>query len=144
MTTDAIQAAIPHRPPMLLVDEIVEQAENKIVCSKTFRADEYFFQGHYPRFPIVPGVILCECAMQAGAILLTQFVQAGAGVPVATRLNDVKFKKMIRPGDTIQIEVTLNERVSEAFFLSAKVTCEGKLAVRFDFACTMARESGSH
>ena len=139
MTTDAIQAAIPHRPPMLLVDEIVERAENKIVCLKTFRADEYFFQGHYPGFPIVPGVILCECAMQAGAILLSQFVKAGGGVPVATRLNDVKFKKMIRPGDTIQMEVTLTERLADAFFLSAKVTSAGQIAVRFDFACTMAR-----
>ena len=138
MTLSQIHAAIPHRPPMLLVDEIVEQSEHTVVCRKTFRPDEYFFQGHYPGFPIVPGVILCECAMQAGAILLSQFVTAGAGVPVATRLNEVKFKKMIRPGDTIQMEVTLNERVSDAFFLSAKVTCEGKLAARFEFACTMA------
>jgi 3-hydroxyacyl-[acyl-carrier-protein] dehydratase len=53
-------------------------------------------------------------------------------------LNEVKFKKMVRPGDTIDMEVTLNERVSDAFFLTAKVTCTGKLAVRFDFACTMA------
>src|SRR5687768_171372 len=124
---------------MLLVDEVVEQDDQHIVCSKRFRADEYFFQGHYPGFPIVPGVILCEAAMQAGAILLSQFVQAGQGVPVATRLNDVKFKKMIRPGDLIQMEVHLSERMADAFFLSAKVTCDGKLAVRFDFACTMAQ-----
>src|SRR5687767_11041488 len=138
-STAAIQAAIPHRPPMLLVDRIIEQHDRRIVCAKTFRPDEFFFQGHYPGFPIVPGVILCESAMQAGAILLAQFVQAGQGVPVATRLNEVKFKKMIRPGDTIQIEVQLTERVSDAFFLTAKVTCDGKLAVRFDFACTMAQ-----
>ena len=77
--------------------------------------------------------------MQAGAILLAQFVQAGQGVPVATRMNDVKFKKMIRPGDIIQMEVRLTERMADAFFLSAKVTCSGKLAVRFDFACTLAQ-----
>jgi 3-hydroxyacyl-[acyl-carrier-protein] dehydratase len=138
-STAEIQAAIPHRPPMLLVDRILERDERRIVGTKTFRPDEFFFQGHYPGFPIVPGVILCESAMQAGAILLSQFVQAGQGVPVATRLNEVKFKKMIRPGDTIQMEVQLTERVSEAFFLTAKVTCDGKLAVRFDFACTMAQ-----
>jgi len=86
----------------------------------------------------VPGVILCESAMQAGAVLLAEFVRAGEGVPVATRLNDVKFKKMIRPGDTIQIEVTLQERLADAFFLQAKVMCDGKLAVRFEFACTIA------
>ena len=138
MSMETIQNAIPHRPPMLLVDEIVTREGDRIVCRKTFRPEEFFFQGHYPDFPIVPGVILCEAAMQAGAILLSEFMQEGDGVPVATRLNDVKFKKMVRPGDTIQMEVTLQERLANAFFLRAKVSCDGKLAVRFDFACTVA------
>ncbi len=138
MSIAEIHAAIPHRPPMLLVDEIVERAEKSIVCRKTFRPDEFFFQGHYPGQPIVPGVILCEAGMQAGAILLSGFVEGGAGVPVATRLNDVKFKKMIKPGDTIQMTVELTERLADAFFLNAKVTCAGKLVTRFEFACTMA------
>lgn len=124
---------------MLLVDEIVEREESRIVCRKTFRPEEYFFQGHYPGFPLVPGVILCESAMQAGAILLSKFVSKGGGVPVATRLSDVKFKKMVRPGDTIELDVTLNERLADAFYLTAKVSCGGKLAVRLDFACTLAK-----
>ena len=138
MTLEEIQAAIPHRAPMLLIDEIVERSNERIVCRKRFHDDEFFFQGHYPNFPLVPGVILCESAMQAGAILLSQFVSESAGVPVATRVNGVKFKRMVRPGETIELEVQLDERVADAFFLSAKVTCEGKLAVRFEFACAMA------
>lgn len=143
MTLEQIHQAIPHRPPMLLVDEIVEQDAQRIVCRKTFRAEEFFFQGHYPGHPLVPGVILCEAGMQAGAILLSQHVEApeaGAAprVPVATRLNDVKFRQMVRPGDTIETEVVLNERLADAFYLSAKVRAAGKLAVRFDFACTLA------
>lgn len=138
--SDEITSAIPHRPPMLLVDEIVERTEDTIVCRKTFRDDEFFLQGHYPDRPIVPGVILCESAMQAGAILLSNFVQAGSGVPVATRMNDVKFKRMVKPGDTIEITVMLNERLSDAFFMQAKVICEAKVAVRFEFACTLAAE----
>ena len=140
MTNDqaAIHEAIPHRSPMLLVDRILEQDAESIVCEKTFSADEYFVQGHYPDFPLVPGVILCECGMQAGAILLSQHASDSDGVPVATRMSDVKFKRMVRPGETIRIESTLNERVGDAFFLTSKVKCEGKLAARLDFACAMA------
>ncbi len=139
MSLQEIYDASPHRPPMLLVDEIVEQSDSRIVCRKTFRDDEFFFQGHYPGYPLVPGVILCESAMQAGAILLSQhFTERDDAVPVVGRLNTVKFKQMVRPGDTIQLEVDLDARVKDAFFLTAKVTNEEKLAVRFEFVCTMA------
>jgi len=147
MSLEAIHAAIPHRKPMLLVDEIVEQSDDHILCRKTFHEDEYFFQGHYPDFKLVPGVILCEAAMQAGAIALYESAkkileddpEATTVVPVATRMNDVKFKTMVRPGDTIDIHVTMKERIADAFFLKAKVTCGGKVAVRFEFGCTMVR-----
>lgn len=138
MSRAEIEAAIPHRPPMLLLDEIVERFEDRIVCRKTFEPSEFFFQGHYPDYPIVPGVILCEAAMQAGAVLLSQRGIAEKRVPVAARLNDVKFKKMIRPGDTIEIETRLDERLKDAFFLSAKVSCGGKTAVTLNFAVTAA------
>ncbi len=137
-TLAQIKHAIPHRAPMLLVDAILEQNENSIVCQKRFRADEYFFQGHYPDFPLVPGVILCECAAQTGAILLASIITPGAGVPVLTRMNDVKFKTMVRPGDTIEMHVRLDEVVSNAFFLTGQVKVDGKLAVRLSFACSVA------
>ena len=139
MSRAEIEAAIPHRSPMLLLDEIVERGENLIRCKKTFQADEFFFQGHYPDYPLVPGVILCEAAMQAGAVLLSETVRGVEGVPVAGRLSDVKFKKMVRPGDTIEIETRLNERVASAFFLSSKVICDGKTAATLDFVVTLAK-----
>ena len=74
MTLAEIHAAIPHREPFLLLDEIVERDERRIVCRKTFRGDEYFYAGHYPGFPLTPGVLLCEAAMQAGAVLLSGHV----------------------------------------------------------------------
>ncbi|MCA9266767.1 MAG: beta-hydroxyacyl-ACP dehydratase, partial [Planctomycetales bacterium] len=90
-------------------------------------------------------VILCEAGMQAGAILLSHFVQAGEShrVPVATRLNDVRFKKVVQPGDVLTMEVALQERMADAFFLKAKLTVDGKVAVRFDFACTLAEVKAS-
>ena len=123
---------------MLLVDEIVEWQTERIVCKKTFAPDEWFFQGHYPDYPLVPGVILCESAMQAGAVLLSKLID-GKGVPVAGRLKDVKFKRMVRPGETILLDVTLEERVSDAFFLSAKVFCDDRLTVTLNFAVTLAK-----
>lgn len=121
---------------MLLLDEIVVRTENQITCRKTFRPDEFFFQGHYPDYPLVPGVILCEAAMQAGAVLVRKVTEAtgmGDAVPIAGRLNDVKFKKMIRPGDTIEIEASLDDRVSDAYFLSGKITHGGKAACTLNF-----------
>ncbi|MBL8871703.1 MAG: 3-hydroxyacyl-ACP dehydratase FabZ [Planctomycetaceae bacterium] len=138
MSQAEILKAIPHRPPMLLVDEIIESSENRIVCTKKFHETEHFTQGHFPNYPLVPGVILCECCMQTGAILLSRFTPQDGSVPVATRMDGVKFKKMVRPGDTIQMEVTLNEVVGTAYFLTGKVTVDGKLAARLDFACTVA------
>lgn len=123
---------------MLLLDDILSRTESQIVCRKTFRSDEFFFQGHYPDFPLVPGVILCEAAMQAGAVLLSDVARGGETVPVAGRLSDVKFKKMIRPGDTIELHVTLDERLRDAFFLSGKVMHDGKAACTLTFVVTMA------
>jgi 3-hydroxyacyl-[acyl-carrier-protein] dehydratase len=140
MSHEAIKAAIPHREPFLLIDEIVEQSDNRIVCRKTFTGDEFWYQGHYPDFPITPGVIMCEAAMQAGAVLLSALIDGEPGlVPVATRANNVQFKKMVFPGDTILLEVELSERLAQAFFLKARVTVGGKVATRFDFACTLTK-----
>lgn len=140
MSLAEIHAAIPHREPFLLIDEIVSRDESHIHCRKKFTGDEFFYKGHYPNFPLTPGVLLCEAGLQAGAVLLSK--QAGAvpdKVPVATRIDGVKFKRMVRPGDVIDVEVELIERVSDAFFMKAKVSCGGQVAARYEFACTMAK-----
>jgi 3-hydroxyacyl-[acyl-carrier-protein] dehydratase len=139
MTHQDILNAIPHRDPFLLVDEIVECTDARIIGLKHFSGKEYFFAGHYPDFPLVPGVLLCEAAMQCGAILLSRLMADAQGkVPVATRINDVRFKQMVRPGNTIRMEIDLTERLADAFFLKAKVLVGDKTAVRFEFACTLA------
>ena len=147
MSLETIKAAIPHREPFLLIDEVVEQSDKHIVCKRTFTGEEFWYQGHYPDYPLTPGVLLCEACLQAGAVLLskiTEEAQGGqgnaGGVPVATRLGNVQFRDMVRPGDTVKIEVELTENLSNAFYMKGKVTNEssGKLAVRCEFACTVA------
>lgn len=140
MTIETIKSAIPHREPFLLVDEIVEQSDARIVCRKRFTGEEFWYRGHYPDFPLTPGVLLVEAAMQAGAVLLARYAQESPGaVPVATRINNVKFKAMVRPGDTITMEVELVEQLAGAYFLNAKVTVGEKTAATFDFACKIAK-----
>jgi 3-hydroxyacyl-[acyl-carrier-protein] dehydratase len=146
MNKQQIEAVIPHRDPFLLLDEVVEQSESRIVCRKTFSGDEFWYRGHYPDYPLTPGVLLCEASLQAGAVLLAEITKAEQasetpdGVPVATRLNNVQFRSMVRPGDTIRIEVDLTERLAKAYYMAAKVTIEstGKVACRCEFACTVA------
>ena len=137
MSREQILAAIPHRPPFLLVDEIVEWTDSRIVCTKVFSGKEEFFAGHYPGYPLVPGVLLCEAAMQSGAILLSRLFKAEDNkIPVAAKMKDVRFKRMVRPGEPMRIEVELIERMADIFFLRAKVTVDDQIAVRFEFACT--------
>lgn len=142
MNAVEIERKIPHRLPMRLLDEIVSQSESEIVCRKTFHANEPFLQGHFPGFPLVPGVILCECCLQAGAVLLADKAMLGSSmVPVATRMDGVKFKRMVRPGDTVEVHATLNEQVSNAYYMTGKMKLDGKLAVRLEFACSVTATS---
>lgn len=122
---------------MLLLDTVEELLDRSIVCHKRFRADEYFFQGHYPGQPIVPGMILCECAAQAGAVLIASQGVTLDGIPVLTRLNDVRFKQMVRPGDQISIHVTLEDQVGQATFFAATIRCESRLVASLRFAAMM-------
>lgn len=144
MTAQQIENAIPHRPPMRLLDEIVEESDGKIVCRKTFREDDFFVQGHFPDYPLVPGVIQCECCLQAGAIVLSRHTPKSGVVPVATRLDNVRFKRMVRPGDTVEVEVELNDQVGSAYYLTGRVKLDGKVTCRLDFACSVADPRAEH
>ena len=139
---EEVKAAIPHREPFLFVDEIVECEGNRILCKKTFHADEHFFTGHYPGFPVVPGVLLCEAAMQAGAILLTRIYKdedLNGRLPVVAKMGEVRFKQMVRPGDTVLLEVKFKDKMAGAYFLHAKVTVGGRTSAQFDIACALTK-----
>ncbi|WP_437190755.1 3-hydroxyacyl-ACP dehydratase FabZ [Planctomicrobium sp. SH527] len=134
-----IQQLIPHRAPFLWLDDVTELTPTRIVAHKHIPASLDVFQGHYPHFPVLPGVLQCEAAFQAGAVLIaTQFPPADGQVPVVTRLNNVQFRKMVSPGQTLELEVELTEQLTNAFFLKGKVSVDGKVCVRLEFACALA------
>lgn len=139
MDQSEIKTLIPHREPFLWLDEVIEIVDDTIRARKSITADLPLFQGHYPDFPVLPGVIQCEAAFQAAAVLIakTRTLEEGK-VPVVARLNNTKFKRLVRPGDEMHIEVELTEALRNAFFLTGKVTVDGSLATRCDFTCAFA------
>jgi len=139
---DEILRTIPHRPPFLFIDEIVEIREDGVTCKRTIRMEEPQFEGHYPGNPIMPGVLLCESCFQAGAIYLAkQMEQDGRSLndvtPVLSRISDARFKQMVKPGDEITIEVTMKEKISKFHFLKGRVLKGGKPALTIEFALAM-------
>jgi len=132
--------AIPHRPPFLFVDKIVELTETKIRTTKEISPEEPFFKGHYPGNPIMPGVLICESIFQTGAILLSHIIGAtGDGTPVLTRISNAKFKNIVKPGDLLELQAELVETVSNAFFLKGSASSAGKTAVTVGFAVSLVK-----
>lgn len=139
---------IPHRIPFLFIDRVVERSEDRIITTWWADPEAGFFAGHYPGDPVMPGVLICECAFQAGALLVAHRLDDDArsgGTPVLTRIKEARFKQIVRPGQALEIEVVLDDALEGAYFMTGRVTVGGKLAVRVEFACTLTatREDGS-
>ena len=139
---------IPHRPPFLWLDKVLEIGEDSIRVEKVVPADLDLFRGHYPGYPIMPGVLLCEAVFQAGALLIGNLLgpetkansNEPVSMPVLTRILGAKFKREVRPGDRLEIRATLVERLGPAWLLKGSVRVDGKVAVQVEFAC--ARKEG--
>ncbi len=139
MNIEEIKNVIPHRPPFLWIDEVVELTDTRIHARKTVSPDLDVFRGHYPDFPVLPGVLQTEMCFQAGAILIAGIEPVEDGqVPVVTRQTDTQFRRMVRPSETLDIEVELTERLANAFYMKGKTSVDGKVATRLSFAATAA------
>lgn len=111
LTTD-IKSLLPHREPFLFVDAIISADDNGSVSEHTFTENEFFFKGHFPEYPVVPGVILCETMAQAGGAALSfQKKVPDGSLFFFASLDKVKFRNQVRPGDKVRMEIT-NLRVS--------------------------------
>ncbi len=135
--SDFIEKSIPHRSPFLWLDRVVELSDQQIRAEKYLDPDLDIFRGHYPDYPLMPGVLLCEAVFQAGALLIAQRAEAGmtTGVPVLARIQGAKFKREVRPGESIDIEATIKEKVGPAWFLRGRVRVGEKVAVQVSFSC---------
>lgn len=109
----AIQDILPHRYPFLLVDRILELEETRIVGLKNVTATEPHFQGHFPDFPVMPGVLIVECMAQtAGVLVLSQIPDRKNKVVLLTTIEAAKFRKPVIPGDQLRVEMTVISRRS--------------------------------
>ena len=139
-------AVIPHRPPFLFVDEVLELDAEHALCARTFRAEEPFYAGHYPGNPITPGVLLCEAVFQAGAIFLTrrmesQGISPEGKTPVLCRIEEAKFKGMVLPGDRVTIDVRPTETLQQFHFMTGTVRKEGRAVLTLRYALALVEKT---
>lgn len=142
---EEIYRRIPHRPPFLFVDKIIEITDTGARASLTIKPDFSFFEGHYPGNPIMPGVLLCESVFQTGAVFLSDYLSQESLTdenitPVLSRIRDARFKRMVKPGDTVEISVSLGERMGQFFNMSGEIRKEGKIALTISYALAMVKE----
>jgi UDP-3-O-[3-hydroxymyristoyl] N-acetylglucosamine deacetylase/3-hydroxyacyl-[acyl-carrier-protein] dehydratase len=109
---NAIMEVLPHRPPFLFVDKILDLTETRVVGLKNVTMNEPFFEGHFPGAPVMPGVLIVEAMAQAGGILALSKVQDPENyLTYFLKINNVKFKKQVNPGDTLIFDLTLDEPI---------------------------------
>ncbi len=141
-----IREILPHRYPLLLVDRIDEMDDDHVIGVKNVSANEPYFQGHFPDFPVMPGVLVVETMAQVGAVWLLSSEPATAAqlatkLVLFTSIEQAKFRRPVFPGDQLRIEMKLLRRRSSIFRMSGKATVKGKLVAEAVLTCQTADKS---
>ena len=134
-----IMAILPHRYPFLLIDRVIEMdRKQRIVAIKNVTANEPHFAGHFPHYPIMPGVLMVEAIAQAGgALLLTEIPDRESKLMVFTGIEQAKFRRPVTPGDQLRIEVTVLNWRTSAVKMRGVATVEGKIACEATVTCAL-------
>jgi UDP-3-O-[3-hydroxymyristoyl] N-acetylglucosamine deacetylase/3-hydroxyacyl-[acyl-carrier-protein] dehydratase len=140
-----VMKLLPHRYPFLMVDRIVSlDGETKCTGVKSVTMNEQYFQGHFPGHPVMPGVLQLEAMSQTGAVLLLnelgevdRTVSGGGRLPFLMSLDKAKFRRPVRPGDQLRIEVEVLRLRSRMSACAAKATVDGELCAEAEIRCMM-------
>ncbi len=131
LTKEEIEAILPHRDPFLLLDEVVEmEPGGHVVARKQVRADEWYFAGHFPGRPIMPGVLIVEAMAQAGAVAVLSEEENRGKLALFAGIDDVRFKRIVEPGDELELTCNLEQMRGPIGRGKATATVDGELAAR--------------
>ena len=133
MNREEIEKILPHRAPMLLVDEVNIENETDAVGTYTVTGDEWFLKGHFPDNPVVPGVMLCEMMAQTCCVLLEKQKTADA-TPYFTKLDKVKFRRVVKPGETLESRCRITRTKPPFYFAEGRGSVNGQEAVCAEFS----------
>jgi beta-hydroxyacyl-ACP dehydratase FabZ len=134
--TDQIMQLLPHRYPMLMVDRILECDDQRhIVGLKNVTVNEPFFQGHFPGAPVMPGVLQLEAMAQTGGILLNRIRGDASGTPYFMSIDNAKFRRVVRPGDQMRIEMEITNLRSRSARFAGRVLVDGAVASEAELMC---------
>ena len=126
-----IEAILPHRDPFLLIDEVVElEPGARVVARKRVREDEYWTKGHFPGRPVMPGVLIVEAMAQTGAVAVLSEEENRGRIAFFAGIDDVRFKRMVVPGDELELECELERIRGPIGRGKATAKVDGKLAAR--------------
>jgi 3-hydroxyacyl-[acyl-carrier-protein] dehydratase len=140
LDSNGIQEILPHRYPFLLVDKIIEIVpRERIVGIKQVTFNEYFFQGHFPQAPVMPGVLIIEALAQVGAILaLREFEDRSNKIPFFSGIDKAKFRRPVVPGDTLVLEVVALRIGSRVQKMRGEARVDGKLSAEAEIMCIIS------
>ncbi|MGE5488614.1 MAG: 3-hydroxyacyl-ACP dehydratase FabZ [bacterium] len=134
----AIQQILPHRYPFLLVDRIVELEEERIVGIKNVTINEPFFSGHFPEFPVMPGVLIVEAMAQVAGVLLLKSLGSKQSAVFLASIDNAKFRRPVVPGDQLRIETKVSRRKATVAKMFGTATVDGKVVAEAEVMCKLA------
>ena len=138
LDVNEIRRILPHRYPMLLVDRIVELSTERIVGIKNVTANEPFFSGHFPDFPVMPGVLIVEAMAQtAGVLVLKSIEDRASKLVLLVSIEYAKFRRPVVPGDQLRMELTMLKRKASVAKMSGKATVDGLLVAEAEVMCKL-------